>query len=59
MNTILGIIIGLFVLMVLIIGHEFGHFLLARKNGVRVKEFGIGFPPRAVAWRRIKGKWVK
>ena len=59
MDIILGIIIGLFVLMVLIVGHEFGHFLMARKNGVTVKEFGIGFPPRALAWRRIKGKWVK
>ena len=59
MNTFLGIIIGLLVLMVLIVGHEFGHFLLARKNGVRVKEFGIGFPPRALAWRRINGKWKK
>ena len=59
MDIILGIIIGLLVLMILIVGHEFGHFLLARKNGVRVKEFGIGFPPRAVAWRRINGKWIK
>ncbi len=59
MNIILGIVIGLFVLMFLIVAHEFGHFLMSRKNGVTVKEFGIGFPPRAKAWRRIKGKWVK
>ena len=59
MDIFLGIIIGLFVLMVLIVGHEFGHFILARRNGVIVKEFGIGFPPRAKAWRRIDGKWVK
>ena len=26
--------------------HEFGHFIIAKKFGVRVEEFGIGYPPR-------------
>lgn len=30
--------------------HEFGHGVVARRNGVRVKEFGIGFPPKAKGW---------
>jgi regulator of sigma E protease len=30
----------------LIVLHEFGHFLTAKKFGVRVEEFGIGYPPR-------------
>jgi regulator of sigma E protease len=30
----------------LIIVHEFGHFILAKKFGIKVEEFGIGFPPR-------------
>lgn len=30
----------------LIFGHELGHFLVARALGVRVEEFGLGFPPR-------------
>lgn len=34
------------ILGALIIGHELGHFLVARLFGVRVDEFGIGFPPR-------------
>lgn len=34
------------VLGALIIGHELGHFLVARLMGVKVEEFGIGFPPR-------------
>ena len=66
MNIFLGIVLGLIVLTVLITAHEFGHFLAARRSGVRVKEFGIGFPPRAVAWVRSKpekgkkkGKWHK
>lgn len=52
MNILFGIIIGLFVLMVLITAHEFGHFLMARKNGVKITEFAIGFPPRAIAWKK-------
>lgn len=66
MNVFLGIIVGLFVLTVLITAHEFGHFIAARRSGVRVKEFGIGFPPRAIAWVRSKpekgkkkGKWTR
>ena len=38
--------------MALVTAHEFGHFICARRNGVRVLEFGICFPPRAVAWVR-------
>lgn len=33
--------------MGLVIVHEFGHFIVARRGGVEVEEFGIGFPPRA------------
>ena len=31
----------------LIISHELGHFLVAKKLGIKVEEFGIGYPPRA------------
>ena len=41
---------GLVVLMTLVTLHEFGHFIMAKKNGVRVLEFGICFPPRMMAW---------
>lgn len=44
---ILGIIIGLFVLVLLVTVHELGHAIVARRNGVVVEEFGIGFPPKA------------
>ncbi len=50
MNIVFGIIIGLIILMLLVIAHEFGHFIMARRSGVKVNEFGIGFPPRAAAW---------
>ena len=59
MDIFVGVIVGLIVLMFLVTAHEFGHFLVARKNGVNVLEFGIGFPPRAVSWIKDKktGKW--
>lgn len=40
------IIIFLFILSFVVLIHEFGHFIIAKKFGVRVHEFGIGFPPR-------------
>lgn len=42
----MSIIIFLLVLAVLILVHEFGHFIVAKKSGVRVDEFGLGFPPK-------------
>ena len=50
MELFLGILIGLVVLVVLIVLHELGHAIVARRNGVIVEEFGIGFPPRA--WKK-------
>lgn len=35
------------ILVVLIVGHELGHFIVAKLVGVRVVEFGLGYPPRA------------
>ena len=57
MSVVLGILVGLLMLVILVTAHEFGHFLMARKNGVEVEEFGICFPPRAIAWRKVDGKW--
>jgi len=37
----------LLILIPLVLVHEFGHFLMARLSGIRVLEFGIGFPPKA------------
>src|SRR5450755_2649762 len=38
----------------LVILHEWGHFLAARRGGVDVEEFGIGFPPK-VWGRKVRG----
>ncbi|HEY5695403.1 MAG TPA: M50 family metallopeptidase [Candidatus Saccharimonadales bacterium] len=47
MQLLFGIILGLLVLVVLVVAHELGHAIVARRNGVVVEEFGVGFPPRA------------
>src|SRR5258707_8840904 len=40
------------VFAVIVLIHEFGHFITAKWAGIRVEEFGIGFPPRAIGIRR-------
>ena len=41
-----AVIIFIFILGFLILVHEFGHFITAKKSGVKVEEFALGFPPR-------------
>jgi regulator of sigma E protease len=45
--ALVAIPVTLLVLGVLVLVHELGHFAVARLSGVKVLEFGIGFPPRA------------
>jgi regulator of sigma E protease len=42
----MSILIFLLVLSILVLVHELGHFIAAKRSGVLVEEFGIGFPPR-------------
>lgn len=42
-------ILALVVLSVIVLFHEFGHFLLARLNGITVVEFSLGFGPRLLS----------
>jgi regulator of sigma E protease len=44
----MDLIIFIAALSILVLVHEFGHFVAARKTGVRVEEFGLGLPPRIV-----------
>ncbi|MEK7154059.1 MAG: site-2 protease family protein, partial [Patescibacteria group bacterium] len=48
------ILIFIIVLSVLIFVHEFGHFVVAKRAGMKVEEFGFGFPPRL--WSVKKGE---
>jgi len=53
------VLLFLVILSVLVFVHEFGHFSMARLFGMRVDEFGFGFPPRALGfWKDPKtNKW--
>lgn len=42
----LNLLLFILVLSILVLVHEFGHFIVAKKAGVRVEEFGLGLPPR-------------
>ena len=46
------IIIFIITLSILVLVHEFGHFLMAKKMGVKVEEFGIGLPPRLFGMKK-------
>jgi regulator of sigma E protease len=48
------LVLLLVILVGLVVVHELGHFLAARRANVRVHEFGIGFPPRAAVLHRGK-----
>lgn len=50
----MDLLIFVLALSVLVLVHEWGHFIAARKNGVKVEEFGLGLPPRIVG-KEIKG----
>jgi regulator of sigma E protease len=54
--AILLLIVGIALFIGLVVVHEWGHFIVARRNGVEVEEFGIFFPPRLYK-KRMKGGW--
>ena len=51
----MSFILFIAVLVVLIVVHELGHFLVAKLFGIRVEEFGIGYPPRAFTIGKFGG----
>lgn len=52
----LTILIFLILLGLLVFVHELGHFLVARRNGIKADEFGFGFPPRMVGIQFMQGE---
>jgi regulator of sigma E protease len=51
------LVIGIILFIGLVVVHEWGHFIAARRSGVEVEEFGIFFPPRLYK-RKSKDGWV-
>ena len=52
----MNIVIALLVFTVIVVLHELGHFLLAKKNGVGVVEFSVGMGPRLLTWVKTDEK---
>jgi len=50
------LLVFLIILGLLVLSHEFGHFVVARRCGMKVYEFGFGFPPRFVGIQILKKK---
>ncbi len=48
----MSIVIFVIILLVLVLVHEFGHFFTAKKFGIRVDEFGFGFPPKLFSFKK-------
>ena len=53
--SIILLVLGLLLFVGLVVIHEWGHFIMARRGGVEVEEFGIGFPPKAKTIARKNG----
>ncbi|MEK7520229.1 MAG: site-2 protease family protein [Patescibacteria group bacterium] len=47
-----AVILFIAILCAIILVHEWGHFVTARRAGIKVEEFGMGFPPKAYSWVR-------
>ena len=55
MTTVLSLIIAL---SILVLVHEFGHFIAAKRSGVVVEEFAMGYPPRVLTLWRGRGEII-
>ncbi|HET7686018.1 MAG TPA: M50 family metallopeptidase [Candidatus Limnocylindria bacterium] len=62
MEILTTILATLAIIVVLVLVHEVGHFVVAKLSGITVQEFGIGFPPRiaSLIWRgtRYSVNWI-
>lgn len=56
MSYLLAVIAFIVIFSILILVHEFGHFIMAKRAGIKVEEFGFGLPPRL--WGKKKGETI-
>ena len=54
MTIFFGILLAITIFSIIVFFHELGHFSMAKKFGVKVEEFGIGIPPRAITLTKDK-----
>lgn len=51
-SSVSTVIWFLFVFCIIVVSHEFGHYIVAKKNGIHVQEFTIGFGPKIVGFHK-------
>ena len=52
MNMIFSLLWFIIIFSVVVVSHEFGHFIVAKANGIRVKEFMVGFGPSIIKFKK-------
>ena len=55
--TIVTVLVTVFCFGVIIVLHEFGHFIVAKKSGIRVLEFSVGIGPALFSKKRGETKY--
>lgn len=58
MDFLIAIVSFLFVIGILVVTHEWGHYFFAKRFGVKVHEFAFGIPPRIWGVKRGETEWV-
>ena len=53
-----SVVVFIIVLSILILVHEFGHFIVAKRMGVRVEQFSLGFGPRIFGWKKADTEYT-
>ncbi len=56
MSILFTVIVFIVIFSILILVHEWGHFIMAKRAGIKVEEFGLGLPPRI--WGKKKGETI-
>lgn len=51
-TKIVSVLLFLLIFCIVVVSHEFGHFIIAKANGIRVLEFYIGFGPKLIHWKK-------
>ena len=51
-SSLLYIILAIVILSVIVVCHEFGHYVVGRLTGIKVLEFAVGMGPKMIGWRR-------
>ncbi len=52
LDNLMTFILFLFVFCLIVVSHEFGHYIVAKINGIHVAEFGIGMGPKLISFHR-------